>query len=160
VGLVGRQAELERLEAALATAVDGEPTMLLIGGDAGVGKSRLLGEFAERAERQGALPLCGSCLELGDGGLFEALLHLLDGLASNAPVVLVIEDAHWADASTRDLLVYLAHNLRDVAVLLLASYRTDDLHRQHPNILRKLEVASRGEAAALAHRRGLTSPVG
>ena len=195
VGLFGRQTELDQLEAALDRAIGGEPSVLLIGGDAGVGKSRLVAAFAQLADRQSALVLCGGCLELGDGGLpyaavaealrdlpdrvgapelrrlavadgsdlgrlipalrdddtapgarrrdpeltptsqlrlFEALLHLFAGLAASAPVVLVIEDAHWADASTRDLLVYLAHNLRDVAFLLVVSYRTDDLHRQHP----------------------------
>jgi DNA-binding CsgD family transcriptional regulator len=195
VELVGRQAELGQLDAALARAIDREPSVLLIGGDAGVGKSRLLAEFAERADQHGALVLFGGCLELGDGGLpyaavtealrdlparvgapelrrlgvgdgsdlarlipalrkpdtaaaapqrdpeltptsqlrlFEALLHLLTGLAASSPVVLVIEDVHWADASTRDLLVYLAHNVHDVTVLLAVSYRTDDLHRQHP----------------------------
>jgi hypothetical protein len=64
--------------------------------------------------------------------LFEALLGLLGGLAANRPVVVVLEDVHWADASTRDLLVFLAHNLREVGLVLVASFRTDELQRQHP----------------------------
>jgi predicted ATPase/DNA-binding CsgD family transcriptional regulator len=194
MGLVGRRAELGRLEEALRSAADGQPVTVLLGGDAGVGKSRLLAEFGERASRQGASMLTGACLELGEDGLpyapviealralpdqlgpvevrrlaggahaevarllpsiapddagvravpsddltpgsqlrfFEALLGLLGGLAASRPVVVVLEDVHWADSSTRDLLVYLAHNLRDVPVVLVASYRTDELRRQHP----------------------------
>jgi AAA ATPase domain len=69
----------------------------------------------------------------GDAGvararLFEELLGLLENLADQRPVVLVIEDAHWADQSSGDLLAFLAHNLRPpTAVLIAVSYRTDDL---------------------------------
>ena len=178
----------------MGRAGEGTPTTVLVGGDAGVGKTRLIEEFAARARGQGARVLCGGCLELGDGGLpfgavtevlrelgeqvgvpelrrlagtharelqrlapgvrpadqseddargvdldassqlrlFEALLGLVDRLAAEAPLVLVLEDVHWADASTRDLLVFLAHNLREVGVVVIGTYRTDELHRQHP----------------------------
>ena len=189
---VGRAEQLDRLERALRSAKQGTPTTVLIGGDAGVGKTRLITEFTARARDQDALVLEGGCLELAEQGLpyaavsealrdlsedvgglelrrlagsgarhlarlipslqddepatststglgqdsqlrlFEALLGLLRQLTAVHPVVLVLEDVHWADASTRDLLVFLAHNLRDVPLMLLASYRTDELHRQHP----------------------------
>ncbi len=194
MGFVGRNAELERLEEALRTAVEGQPTTVLLGGDAGVGKSRLLAEFSDRATERGVLVLSGACLELGgdglpyaavtealrgltdelgpaelrrlaggtdaelgrllpgldpgDGsvraapsealtptsqlGLFEALLGVLHALAARSPVVVILEDVHWADASTRDLLVFLAHNLGDLALVLVVSFRTDELRRQHP----------------------------
>jgi len=65
--------------------------------------------------------------------LFEEFLGLLENLADRRPVVLVIEDAHWADQSSRDLLSFLARNLQPpTAVLILVSYRTDDLDRGHP----------------------------
>jgi hypothetical protein len=64
--------------------------------------------------------------------LFEALLGLLGGLATSRPVWMVLEDVHWADASTRDLLLFLAHNVRDVGLVVMASYRTDELQRRNP----------------------------
>lgn len=191
---VGRADELARLEQALTRAVAATPTTVLLGGDAGAGKTRLVEEFTDRARGQGARVLVGGCLELGDGGLpygavtevlrglanevglpelrrlagqharelqrlvpgvrpvdqaegegwgveldassqlrlFEALLGLVGRLATDGPLVVVIEDVHWADASTRDLLVFLAHNLRQVGTVVVATYRTDELNRQHP----------------------------
>ena len=64
--------------------------------------------------------------------MFEALLAVLDGLSREAPVLLVIEDLHWADASTRAFLRFLAATLGDEPLLLVATYRPDELHRRHP----------------------------
>jgi len=64
--------------------------------------------------------------------LFEQLLALLARLADDAPVVLAIEDIHWADHSTRDFLAFLIANARSERLLLVCSYRTDELHRGHP----------------------------
>ena len=69
---------------------------------------------------------------LMQGQLFQALHRLLTELSRIAPVLVEIEDVHWADRSTRDLLSFLARTLRDARVMLLASYRSDDLHRRHP----------------------------
>ncbi|MFE9246516.1 AAA family ATPase [Nocardiopsis sp. NPDC006938] len=68
----------------------------------------------------------------GRARLFEAVLTFLEGRAAPAGLTLVIEDLHWADASTRDLLVFLLRNLGSAPVHLLVSVRTDDLHRTHP----------------------------
>ncbi len=68
-GLVGRADELSALQAALARAAGGEPRTVLVGGEAGIGKSRLIGEFAAEANRDGARVLAGGCLELGADGL-------------------------------------------------------------------------------------------
>ena len=59
--------------------------------------------------------------------MFEQTLALLSDRAAAAPVLLVLEDLHWADASTLDLVVFLAHHLADRPVLLLATYRADEL---------------------------------
>src|SRR4029453_15783012 len=59
--------------------------------------------------------------------VFQDTLALLGERAAAAPGLLVLEDLHWADASTLDLVVFLAHNLRDRRVLLLATYRADEL---------------------------------
>ena len=58
--------------------------------------------------------------------MFEETLALLTDRAAAAPVLLVLEDLHWADTSTLDLVVFLAHNLADRPVLLLATYRADE----------------------------------
>ena len=64
--------------------------------------------------------------------LFEAILDLLDTLGARHPVLLVLEDVHWADRSTRSFLAFLARSLGSERVLALASYRSDELHRRHP----------------------------
>jgi DNA-binding CsgD family transcriptional regulator len=187
--LVGRDDQLAALEAAIARAGSGEPCAVLIGGEAGVGKSRLVNEFAARARRTGARVLAGGCLELGADGLpfapftsvlrelvrdlgtdgvagllpagatrelarllpefgepagpddagatrarlFEQMLILLEQLADRGPLVLIVEDAHWADRSTRDLLEFLIRNQRTIeGLLIVVTYRSDDLHRTHP----------------------------
>jgi len=187
--LVGRDGELAVLDAALARAASGEPSAVLIGGEAGVGKSRLVDEFATRSRQTGARVLAGGCLELGADGLpfapftsvlrelvrdlgadgvaallpagatrelarllpefgepagpddaaasrarlFEQMLILLEQLADRGPLVLIVEDAHWADRSTRDLLQFLIRNQRAIdGLLIVVTYRSDDLHRTHP----------------------------
>ncbi|WP_068920909.1 helix-turn-helix transcriptional regulator [Planobispora rosea] len=185
---VGREAELAGLAEAFEQAREKAATAVLLGGEAGVGKTRLVTCFAERAERDGARVLVGGCVELSteglayapftavirqlvreqgaeevaallpDGGardlarllpefgeagdavesetararLFEQILNLLERLAECRPLLLVIEDIHWADRSSRDLIAFLSRNLRAAPVLMLLTYRSDDLHRQHP----------------------------
>jgi DNA-binding NarL/FixJ family response regulator len=84
--------------------------------------------------------------------LFEGLLRLFDRLGGLAPVVVVLEDLHWADTSTRDLLAFLARNLRSERVVLVATYRTDDLHAGHPlsALLAELDRSRRVEHLELA----------
>jgi DNA-binding CsgD family transcriptional regulator len=187
--LVGRAEQLAALDAALDRARAGGPATLLVGGEAGIGKSRLVGEFAAGSARAGARVLTGGCLDLGADGLpfapfaamlrelardlgasgvaallpgnatrefarllpefgeadrepdpevararlFEQMLTLLERLAEAGPVVLVIEDAHWADRSTRDLMAFLIGSQQALSgVLIIVSYRSDELHRTHP----------------------------
>jgi DNA-binding CsgD family transcriptional regulator/tetratricopeptide (TPR) repeat protein len=208
---IGRGTELAELEMALAEAGDGRPSLAFIAGESGVGKSRLLTEFAERAANE-AQALGGECLELGDdelpyaplvaalrpmarsgdpvidslpppvraelarlapglgepapakngdgaperGGetqrrLFEALLTVLAGLGEEEPVLFWLEDAHWADRSTRSFLTFLASSLRDEKVLAVVTYRSDELHRRHPMrpILAELERSPRARRIEL-----------
>jgi DNA-binding SARP family transcriptional activator/pimeloyl-ACP methyl ester carboxylesterase/tetratricopeptide (TPR) repeat protein len=165
--LVGRAEELERLAGALRQA---RGSTVLIAGEAGIGKTRLVSEVAARARSAGFQVLVGRCLDLvgtelayqpfvealrplarelpfAAGGsqlrVFEETLALLDRLA---PVLLVLEDLHWADASTLDLVAYLAHNLDERRVLLAATYRADEpvsAERMH----RLAETVSRSRAA-------------
>ncbi|MER6985149.1 AAA family ATPase, partial [Streptomyces carpinensis] len=180
----------DKLSDALARASGGEPLALLIGGDAGVTKTRQIEEFAAAAGRRGAVVAVGGCVEIGADGLpfapfstalralrrelpeelaaaaagqeeelarllpelceqpvtrgtgrhdedgmarlFELTARLLEQVAADRTVVLALEDLHWADASTRHLLAYLFRTLRTGRLVVLASYRSDDIHRRHP----------------------------
>jgi DNA-binding CsgD family transcriptional regulator/tetratricopeptide (TPR) repeat protein len=70
--------------------------------------------------------------DLAQQRLFGAVLGMLAELAARAPVLLVLEDMHWADRSTRDLLTFLSRVLHRERVALVATYRSDDVHRGHP----------------------------
>jgi predicted ATPase len=85
------------------------------------------------------------------GRLFELLLGVLERLSVRAPVLFVVEDLHWSDRSTRDLLGFLVRNLRDSDVMLLLTYRSDELHRRHPLLpfLAELERTGRVERIEL-----------
>jgi DNA-binding CsgD family transcriptional regulator/tetratricopeptide (TPR) repeat protein len=119
-------------------------------GEAGIGKSRLALELARRARAAGFAVLSGHAIDLVGTELpyqpFAEALRPLGGLdrapasqmrmfeetlaqlgEGDAPVLLVLEDLHWADTSTLDLVVFLAHNLHERPVVLLATYRADEL---------------------------------
>ncbi|MGH2886943.1 MAG: AAA family ATPase, partial [Solirubrobacteraceae bacterium] len=84
--LVGRQAELESLAGALERVLAGEQVTVLVGGEAGVGKSRLVHELIGRAEEGGSRVLVGGCVELGGGGIpFAPLVEMLRALAGELP---------------------------------------------------------------------------
>ena len=151
---VGRVRELEELDRVLDAARAGNGATILVAGEAGIGKTRLGSELARRAQDAGFEVLVGRSLDLvgteipyqpfvealrplgkrwhvdaqtrgSQLGVFEEALALLADRAE-APVLLVLEDLHWADTSTLDLVVFLAHNIEDRPVLLLATYRADD----------------------------------
>jgi DNA-binding CsgD family transcriptional regulator/tetratricopeptide (TPR) repeat protein len=65
-------------------------------------------------------------------GLYEAILDLLDALGAISPVLFVVEDIHWADGSTRELLAFLARNAHAERLLMLPTFRSDELSRRHP----------------------------
>jgi DNA-binding CsgD family transcriptional regulator/tetratricopeptide (TPR) repeat protein len=149
--MIGRQAELDALLAALGDAAAGTGRLVLVQGDAGVGKTRLVQAFTERAA---ATVLSGGCLQfeadIPYAPFVEALRprdpllltgtdraaefrRVADALtAIGGPVVLIIEDLHWADASTRDLLLYLHRALAGTPVLLVATLRADEIGADHP----------------------------
>jgi len=89
--------------------------------------ARLLPELGVPADLQ-IEPLAGS----GRGRLFELLLELLERLGRDQPLVVVLDDLHWADRSTREFVAFLARNLCSARVLLVGTYRSDELHRRHP----------------------------
>jgi len=119
---------------------------------------------AARRELAALLPGLGDPDDDGEGAredhgqaqsrLFEALLSAIDRLGRDAPVVLILEDVHWADRSTRDFLSFLGRNLGDERVLIALSYRPDELHRRHP-LRPLLAVLERTPQARRLELRGL-----
>ena len=98
--------------------------------------------------------------------VLEALLGLLQRLAEREPVLLVMEDLHWADPATRDSIAFIVRNLRSDRVLLLLTFRSDELHRRHPLMawLAELERSGRVERLDLerldpAHTNELLSGI-
>ncbi len=90
---------------------------------------------AQRADLARLVPSLAGPAEdapVEQGRVFEALLALLDALAAASPVLLVIEDVHWADSSTRGFLGFLSRTLCNERLLVVATYRSDELHRRHP----------------------------
>jgi ATP/maltotriose-dependent transcriptional regulator MalT len=187
---VGRGGELAALVAALESAVQGEPAVVLVGGEAGVGKTRLVDEAAERAREREMRVLTGSCIELGGEGLplspvvdalrtltrvmdpdqldgflgparadlarllpeldpdaagtpaatgesggarlLELVFGVIQRLSADRPLMLVIEDLQWADRSTLDLVSLLVRGMRAMHVVLVLTFRSDEIHRSHP----------------------------
>jgi DNA-binding CsgD family transcriptional regulator/tetratricopeptide (TPR) repeat protein len=152
---VGRTGELGELERALEATRAGTGETVLVAGEAGIGKTRLASELTGRARGSGFEVLVGRSIDLvgtelpyqpfaealrplgepwragrqaagSQLGVFEETLALLTERAASAPVLLVLEDLHWADTSTLDLVVFLAHNLHERPVLLLATCRADE----------------------------------
>ncbi len=78
------------------------------------------------------LPGPASAEPAEQAAVFEALLALLDTLSAETPVLLLVEDLHWADSSTRSFIAFLARTLCLERVLVIATYRSDELHRRHP----------------------------
>ncbi len=109
-----------------ATAGDGAPPALAGALAARPVLGRLLPDLGQAGPASDGLP------GLAQQQLFGAVLGLLTELAAASPVLLVLEDLHWADRSTRDLLTFLSRVLHHERVAVVGTYRTDDLHRRHP----------------------------
>ena len=154
---VGRARELAELKGALDDARAGRGAAVLLAGDAGIGKTRLVAELAQRARTAGFVVLLGHSLDLAgtelpyhpfiealrplgqpwaDTGqtatgsrlrVFERTVALLEKRAGSDPVLLVLEDVHWADVSTIDLTIYLAHYIDVLPVLLVTTARIDEI---------------------------------
>ncbi|MEV0618897.1 ATP-binding protein [Nonomuraea sp. NPDC050404] len=178
--LIGRREQLALLDEALRTAHAGEPVFVVLGGEAGIGKTYLMEHLAGRLEEAGVRVLRGSCVELGTEGLplapFSALLRdlirqagdgtppgltpsglapagkeliallpesggdldlgyggqarlfelfgaLFERLGREGTLALVIDDLHWSDRSTRELIGFLVRRLRSTRVLITMAYR-------------------------------------
>lgn len=150
--LLERDAPLRELESALQDAVKGHGRIVLVSGEAGIGKTSLVEHFA-RAQKQRLLwgacdalftprplgPLHDMALQVG-GELATSLagpVHLSTVFAAvfqelQKPGIVLFEDIHWADEATLDLLKYLGRRIQRTASLVIATYRDDELSPQHP----------------------------
>jgi DNA-binding CsgD family transcriptional regulator/tetratricopeptide (TPR) repeat protein len=156
VTLLERKTALDALAEIAAQARSGEGRLVLLEGEAGVGKSTLLEQFTD--DLPDSRLLSGACdgmftprplgplldiaqqvhgrlqsLCRADASREELFDVLLTELCGPGPLpVVVIEDVHWADEATLDLLGFLARRIREIAVLLIVSYRSDELADTHP----------------------------
>jgi DNA-binding NarL/FixJ family response regulator len=270
--LIGREDEIGAISKAFQDAKNGHGRTVLIGGEAGIGKSRVLNAVLDDARAQGATVLVGGCFGLAEGALpfapiveairpllgdayragrdgaavlgrpvdsgrteaaraaagsggrgsaalaevadastakateagelddavlgvaaelgllarhqtadaaaaelrpdwarsqlYETFLRLLRRLAVRAPVVLAIEDLHWGGDSTRELLAFLVRNARTERLLLLITFRSDELHRRHPLLfwlgevdrspgVERIELARLGRPALVQQLSGI-----
>lgn len=187
---VGREAPLSALVSLVDRAIDGSGAVVLVGGDAGIGKSRLLRDLKQQAATREVRVIEGRCsstessvpyaplmnalrfrIAKGEGEAvaemlgplravlapifpqlpdnpavaeprsdrerpFELIFTVLERLAADEPMLLVLEDVHWADPTSLELLHHLAHRAPAFRMLVVATYRTDELHAAHP--LRRL----------------------
>lgn len=224
--LVGRDEALADLTGAIRAAATAGPRFVIVRGESGIGKTRLVREALERLP-DGTIVLVGDCLDIGAGGLpylpivealrrlartadpetlraalsggraelvalvpelaaaadaasarhrtddevapgeegaqlttglgqarlFERVLGTLGALADRAPVVLVVEDVHWIDRATRDLLTFLARNLTDERLAIVLTFREHDLPPGHPILGWMAEVGRAPTTVVVEPRR-------
>lgn len=180
---IGREKELDLLVARVRDAAAGNGSLVLIGGEAGIGKTRFVQEVRNRLARDGVRFAAGECHEHSQSplgpvvealralnasaqgalagiprlrlalarllpelqpadaplqtsedhrGQYEAIIEALRHLAAESPLVAAIEDAHWADLATLEFLRYAAERVAEAKLVLLVTYRSDELHPQHP----------------------------
>lgn len=171
--VAGRAAELTRLAQRIQGAAQGQPCALLVHGEAGVGKTRLVTEICADAAARGFTVLWGRCVHFGaasspyasivaalsdwlgsapqehrvevladldvvaDGTVgSERVLRVVERslarIASYGPLVLVVDDVHWADITSLDVLAYLITGFRDQPMAVVATFRDTDLPDGHP----------------------------
>jgi DNA-binding CsgD family transcriptional regulator len=197
--LVGRDQEQKRLREILGAALDGRGALVLISGEAGIGKTTLIRDLISQAEGHGALVLTGGCYDLTatppygpwveivrgypttddslpglpdplrQGGgmagigsqteLFELAHAFFVEVSVRRPLLLVLEDLHWSDPASLELLRYLARTCVSNAIMLLVTYRDDDLTRQHPLFQLLPLIARETDAVRLELRRLTTDDI-
>jgi DNA-binding CsgD family transcriptional regulator/tetratricopeptide (TPR) repeat protein len=154
--LIGRRRELDALAEWRRAAAGGHGSLVLIGGDAGIGKTRLLAAFREsltngraaigsgRYEEFANVPyaaiadaLSGICgrqafpAERTRAEQLAAMRNRVAAVCARRSVVLMLEDVHWADEASFTFLLHLMGSLRGLRLLVVATYRSDELHRAH-----------------------------
>ena len=186
--LLGRDTEFSQVEELLGAAMKGTAGVALITGEAGIGKSTLASAIAGRAGDLGVDVGIGHCLDVSthvafgpvrealrdlslpcpdsNGSQLEVLVQTVADAAAERAIVMVLEDLHWADDGTRDVVRTLAQTARG-RLLLVVTSRTDALHRSNPTrgllldvtrspLCQRFELAPLDEEALrqLVERRG------
>jgi tetratricopeptide (TPR) repeat protein len=155
--LIERADFLIALQKTFSTIADGEGHCILLSGEAGIGKTSLIKTFCQQLKKDCLVyqstcdalftprplaPLYDIALQMGtellkdhrDGidrsDLFARFLHRLAD--QNEPTVLVLEDIHWADEATLDFIKFLARRIARLQILLILSFRDDEMHLHHP----------------------------
>jgi DNA-binding CsgD family transcriptional regulator len=168
---VGRERELEKIRESLEQALQGDGSLVLVSGEAGIGKTSLVQALAEEAKERDALVLNGAAYDLsatppygpwldltdcypdkpdlpelpeilkrGTGigdlqsqlELFQFVRDFFVQVSDVRPLILVLEDLHWSDQASLDLLRYLARRIDDQRLLIIGTYRNDEIARHHP----------------------------
>jgi tetratricopeptide (TPR) repeat protein len=164
VTLFGRGRDRAMLGQALDRAITSHGELVLISGEAGIGKTALVADLLDDAAMRGVLTLTGGCYALtatppfgpwremfahasidagqppfnqdapvdSQSAIFMNVLDYLITLAAGRPLVLLLEDVHWADPSSLELLRFLARHVQAMPTLLVATFRTDELESEHP----------------------------
>jgi DNA-binding CsgD family transcriptional regulator len=215
--MIGRERELRMLRATLDEAIRGNPRAVVLAGEAGIGKTRLLAEFEAESEARARI-LVGNCVDLGAGAVpyapitamirmlvrqvgadavlaaagpgrdaltvllpelrdtlqsdsstarieragaapvHEVVAVLLENFARQQPIVAIFEDLHWVDSATLAVLRFLLRALSDGPIMLVLSYRSDDVDRSHPlrtflSEIDRARLATRVELERLTRRQ-------
>lgn len=172
---IGRRQELAYLHEQRLEAGRSRGALVLIEGDAGVGKSRLIAEFQKSLAYSRWKIGAGACLEFASrpygpivevlsqaGGApfrlaaaatkrdqFDAIVERIATISARRALAVIVEDLHWADAATLDLLAYLALKLHRMRVLVIASVRADELHAQRPVTTSIAKIARNAQAGRI-----------
>lgn len=190
--LVGRTREQALLRERLTAALRGRGSLVLIGGEAGIGKTALAEALGSETKARDTLALVGRCYDLSEtppygpwieiferlpattnsppfpapivqrdaaaiavsqAALFAQVRDLLVALVRRQPLVVILDDLHWADLASLELLRFLARQLAGLPLLLVATYRSDELGRRHPLYLLLPALVREAEATRLDLRR-------
>ena len=168
--LVGRSRERGLLHAQLGAALSGRGGLVILSGEAGIGKTTLAEDACHEASAAGALVLKGNCYDRAETPTYGPWVEVLDqvgalvdrspamrsiagpditrspsqavffgevrdfflALAREQPLVIMLDDLHWSDNASLELLRFVARRLASVPILLLTAYRSDEVPRQHP----------------------------
>jgi DNA-binding CsgD family transcriptional regulator/tetratricopeptide (TPR) repeat protein len=150
--LVEREDSLVSLQRLLGEALDGSGRLVFLGGEAGVGKTALATALAEAASgpvvRRGscdnvttaealgpildAMPELTVAVDLEAGVSRFRLFQKVRGVLTESPMLLLLEDVHWADEATLDILRFMGRRLAGARLLILATFRSEEVDSDHP----------------------------
>src|SRR3954469_12514422 len=140
--LLEREPTLAVLSTAVADAAAGRGSVVLVTGEAGIGKTSLVRAFAQEADARLLLSACDDLMAsrtlgplrdvVGKRPVDDIFSALLADLAATTPTVLAVEDIHWADDATLDVLGYAARRIESLGAVLLLTFRDDEVDARHP----------------------------